>query len=243
MIKKLSVHNRQRLVNNMKSRFGDVSNSIVLMKGSVPTFQHDSDACNFPKYEMNFTYLFGINQMFVDGYLELDSGKSFFIIPDDIKSNYYSHQLSKQEAIDNFGVDDVLFKKDFLSYLKGKNVSKAYLNTGKCFYMEAESHVYDDPEVLEILQGKLVKGPLYAIINNMRVIKSPIEIEMMREVCEISSQGHIEMMRHCKPGMKQFELVGIFQQTCTDYQIEDHSYNPICCSGRDCSILHYVQND
>lgn len=35
----------------------------------------------------------------------------------------------------------------------------------------------------------------------MRAIKSELEIEMMREICEISSEGHIEMMRKCKPGM------------------------------------------
>lgn len=85
MIKKLSVHNRERLMKNLKSRIGDITGSIVLMKGSRPTNVHDSDTYNVSKYEMNFTYLFGINHFHVDGYLELDTGKSLFIVPDDMK--------------------------------------------------------------------------------------------------------------------------------------------------------------
>ena len=65
----------------------------------------------------------------------------------------------------------------------------------------------------------------------------------MREICLISSEGHIDMMKRCKPGMMQYELVGIFQETFAEMQAEDHAYNAICCSGRDCAILHYVQND
>lgn len=98
----------------MKSRLGDVTDSIVLMKGSVPTYQYDSDTYNFPKYEMNFTYLFGLNKFHVDGYLELDTGVTYFIIPDEFTKDYYHHLISKQEALENYGVNDVLTKSEFL---------------------------------------------------------------------------------------------------------------------------------
>lgn len=26
-------------------------------------------------------------------------------------------------------------------------------------------------------------------------------------------------------------------------EIEEWAYNPICCTGTDCSVLHYIQND
>lgn len=44
---------------------------------------------------MNFTYLFGINEFHIDGYIELDTGKSLFIIPDEYKNDYYHKILSK----------------------------------------------------------------------------------------------------------------------------------------------------
>lgn len=63
------------------------------MKGSVNYKEHDSDTNYSPKYEMNFTYLFEINQPNVDGVIEIESGDTYFIIPDKIKEDYYHKVL------------------------------------------------------------------------------------------------------------------------------------------------------
>lgn len=61
MIKSLSQLNRSRLITNLKSRFENLENSIILMKGSNPYHENDSDTTYPSKFEMNFTYLFGLN--------------------------------------------------------------------------------------------------------------------------------------------------------------------------------------
>jgi len=50
-------------------------------------------------------------------------------------------------------------------------------------------------------------------IGELRVIKSPAEIEVMRESARISSLGHIEMLRSARPGIYEWELAAVFEYT------------------------------
>lgn len=44
-----------------------------------------------------------------------------------------------------------------------------------------------------------------------RAIKSDLEIRLMRQAAEISSEAHKYVMRHCKPGMTEFKLRELFK--------------------------------
>lgn len=59
-----------------------------------------------------------------------------------------------------------MVKSEFIQYLVAKTVNKAYLYEGKEFYSEAQSHVFDDEEILKILKNKVEIFPLYSVINN-----------------------------------------------------------------------------
>ncbi len=50
-------------------------------------------------------------------------------------------------------------------------------------------------------------------IGELRVIKSPAEIKIMREAARISSLAHIEVLRCAKPGMYEWELAAIYEYT------------------------------
>ena len=43
--------------------------------------------------------------------------------------------------------------------------------------------------------------------------------------------------------MFEYQIESIFYEKCNEFNIARWSYWPICGSGRDCSILHYVDND
>lgn len=45
---------------------------------------------------------------------------------------------------------------------------------------------------------------MYDIICESRVIKSEEEIKVMREASRITCEGHIEVLRKIKPGMREF---------------------------------------
>ena len=47
--------------------------------------------------------------------------------------------------------------------------------------------------------------------SQRRVTKTPQEIDVMRYVAEVSSKAHCEVMKHIRPGMREYQLESVFQ--------------------------------
>jgi Xaa-Pro aminopeptidase len=79
-------------------------------------------------------------------------------------------------------------------------------------------------------------------IHEMRLIKSPTEIALMRRAAEISAQAHNRAMIYCKPGMYEYELeaeiIHEFQRNGARYP----AYTSIVGSGANACTLHYIEN-
>jgi len=83
---------------------------------------------------------------------------------------------------------------------------------------------------------------LSPFIANLRLIKSPAEIELMREAGRISSLAHIEMLRAAKPGMYEWELAAIFEFFLKKQGCIGFAYSPIVASGPSMFYSHYFEN-
>lgn len=84
------------------------------------------------------------------------------------------------------------------------------------------------------------RNTLYPILSELRVHKQEAEIEIMAFANKASSEAHMECMRQCKPGMKEYELESIFCHHVYRHGGMRHlGYGPICGSGKNAAILHY----
>ncbi|XP_073163983.1 xaa-Pro dipeptidase isoform X4 [Lepidochelys kempii] len=73
-----------------------------------------------------------------------------------------------------------------------------------------------------------------------RVIKTDMELEVLRYTNKISSEAHKEVMKAVKVGMKEYEMESLFQHYCyTRGGMRHTSYTCICGSGNNSSVLHY----
>jgi Xaa-Pro aminopeptidase len=79
-------------------------------------------------------------------------------------------------------------------------------------------------------------------IGELRVIKSPAEIEVMRESARISSLAHIEVLRSAKPGMYEWELAALFEYTIKRLGGQGFGYEPIVPSVPRWYDSHYSEN-
>ncbi|MBM3275685.1 MAG: aminopeptidase P N-terminal domain-containing protein, partial [Candidatus Sericytochromatia bacterium] len=82
-----------------------------------------------------------------------------------------------------------------------------------------------------------------AIANEMRLIKSPPELDKMRRAASIASEAHREAMKLTRPGVNEYELQAVLEYTFRKRGAQGPSYNPICGSGENTCILHYNEND
>ncbi|MDC4730656.1 Xaa-Pro aminopeptidase [Acinetobacter baumannii] len=80
------------------------------------------------------------------------------------------------------------------------------------------------------------------IVDEMRLIKSPQEIELMQIASTISAKAHTRAMQTVRPGMMEYALEAelnyiLGQNGCVP------SYNSIVGGGANACILHYVENN
>jgi Xaa-Pro aminopeptidase len=101
------------------------------------------------------------------------------------------------------------------------------------------------------LRGKIrsgVQSPLAIVetgstLHEMRLIKSPDEIALMRKASEISAAAHIRAMKFCKPGVNEFQLEAEITHEFQRNSARFCAYTPIIGSGANTCILHYNQNN
>lgn len=81
------------------------------------------------------------------------------------------------------------------------------------------------------------------IVHEMRVLKSPEEIELMQMAADIAAEAHVEAMKTAKPGMKEYEIEAQIEQLFRRRGASGPSYNSIVGGGANATILHYMSND
>lgn len=81
------------------------------------------------------------------------------------------------------------------------------------------------------------------MIAELRMIKSPAEIEMMRKAAQIGVKAHIEMIKATRPGTYEYELAALFEFICKKEGAQDLAYNVIISSAENHPYLHYHKHN
>ncbi|HSH31930.1 MAG TPA: aminopeptidase P N-terminal domain-containing protein [Candidatus Saccharimonadales bacterium] len=86
------------------------------------------------------------------------------------------------------------------------------------------------------------KAPRRALIDQLRAIKDPIEIDLMKRAIEITKDGFTAALRATKPGAKEYQLEAelMHQFGCHG---TSYAYESIVASGANANILHYITNN
>ncbi|MGI9666375.1 MAG: aminopeptidase P N-terminal domain-containing protein [Acidimicrobiia bacterium] len=81
------------------------------------------------------------------------------------------------------------------------------------------------------------------ILREMRLLKSPAEIDALRKACQISAAAHAEAMRFARPGITERQVQGAIEYVFASMGSERVGYGSIVAGGENAVILHYVEND
>jgi Xaa-Pro aminopeptidase len=94
----------------------------------------------------------------------------------------------------------------------------------------------------EPARNNLNMTDLNGIMSNLRGVKTPQELDLIRKAVTISTRGQVEVMKAMKPGMSEREIQGIHEFVFKKYQAEDLGYPSIVGAGNNGCILHYEEN-
>ena len=81
------------------------------------------------------------------------------------------------------------------------------------------------------------------VIAPLRMVKSPQEIQWMREVCDLSAQAHVEVMKQVKPGQNEGQAFSHLLFWFHQQQAQGEAYSSIVASGPNACTLHYRANN
>jgi Xaa-Pro aminopeptidase len=83
---------------------------------------------------------------------------------------------------------------------------------------------------------------VHALLDEMRLVKAPEELELMRRAAAISAGGHRRAMRAARPGMGEFEIEAELLHEFRRHGAQAPAYTPIVAAGAHACVLHYVEN-
>jgi Xaa-Pro aminopeptidase len=80
-------------------------------------------------------------------------------------------------------------------------------------------------------------------IWDLRTIKSPAEIEVLRKGAAIAVKAFREVLKAVRPGMPEYELAALFEYHCKKEGARDLAYYIILCSAENHPYVHYYKHD
>lgn len=80
------------------------------------------------------------------------------------------------------------------------------------------------------------------LLHELRLRKSPDDLNNLREAARISAEAHIAAMKTCEPGMYEYELEAIIEYVFRKNGATAPAYGSIVGSGFNSTILHYNTN-
>ena len=81
-----------------------------------------------------------------------------------------------------------------------------------------------------------------SLLDEMRLFKSPEELQVMGQAARISAGAHQHVMRKTRAGMKEYEVEAELLREFRRHGAQAPAYTPIVAGGANACVLHYVEN-
>lgn len=239
------VARRKALMSNMPA------DSIAIIP-SAQMKQRNNDV-EYPfRQDSSFYYLTGFNEP--DAMLLLIPGRAsgetvlFCRERDKLMEIWNGYRSGPDGAVNDFAFDEAHAIGEIDDVLPAllNGMSRIYYSIGQDEELDQQIRHW-----LNLIRGKVRQGAvaptelvmLDHLLNEMRLIKSTEEQDLMRRAGEISAQGHVKAMELCKPGLMEYQLEAEILHHFAMQGARQPAYSTIVGGGSNACILHYIEND
>ncbi|GAB4357252.1 MAG: Xaa-Pro aminopeptidase [Methylohalobius crimeensis] len=81
------------------------------------------------------------------------------------------------------------------------------------------------------------------VLHEMRLLKSPEEVAVMRQAAEISVKAHRRAMQMCRPGIYEYQIESEIIHEFMQAGSRSPAYPSIVAGGPNACVLHYTENN
>lgn len=208
----------------------------------------NSDVHHPFRQESNFYYLSAFDEP--ESFLVLAGGKTIlFVRKRDVdKEMWEGERYGTEGALKVFGADEAYLIEDFdrklPDLLKGNErvFYRVGLNEG------LDRRVLAVIEAFRRTQGRGGKALLpicdpTEAIGEMRLFKSPEEVDALRKACQITALAHKTAMQEVRPGWNEFEVEALVDYVFRRNGCQRLGYGSIVAGGKNATCLHYRSNN
>jgi Xaa-Pro aminopeptidase len=203
------------------------------------------------RQEDDFYYLTGFEEpeaVCVLSTLHAEHRFVLFVRPKDPKQEQWDGRRAGVEgARERFGTDAAYpigeLDQHLPEYLS--NAKRIYFGFGRYPHFESRLHRALGAVRAKVRMGIAAPTEMVdpgTVLHEMRLRKSPAEIELMRKAAEITAEGFDAVIRKTRPGMHEYELQALLDYAYSRSGARRHAYSPIVGAGPNATILHYSEN-
>jgi len=172
-----------------------------------------------------------------------------FVRPrDPERETWNGRRAGPEGAKERFGADAAYPITELAEHLPGllENQETLYYGLGR--QPERDAQVLDGISRLRAKVRQGVRWPTTvidpaSILDEMRLFKTPAELDLMREAAAISRDAHIAAMRAVRPGIQEYEVQALIEYEFRRRGASGPAYGTIVGSGVNATILHYTENE
>jgi len=164
------------------------------------------------------------------------------------KEIWEGRRAGLEGAREEYGADDAFPIDDIDEILPGllENREKVFYSIGR--NPEFDNHLMNWVNEVRSKARNGVHAPgefvdLNHIVHEMRLIKRPEEIRLMKRAAKVSAGAHRRAMQACRPGMMEYVLQAELQHEFMKGGSLFPAYPPIVGGGANSCILHYTDNN
>lgn len=156
-------------------------------------------------------------------------------------------KLTKKRAFQVSGIQTVFWLKDFdkVFFDLMTEADTIYFNTNE-HYRQAEETQTREARFIQECKKKYPAHKVAKsnpILQEIRGVKEPEEIELMKIACGITEKGFRRVLGFVKPDVWEYEIEAEFLHEFIRNRSKGFAYTPIIASGNNANVLHYVENN
>ena len=238
--------NRKRFIERMKPN----SIAIFVSNDEVPS---NGDAIYPFKQNSDLYWLSGIEQEDTMVILYPDNPDPKYrevlvlVRPNELKEKWDGKRLRKEEATALSGIKQIVWL-DSLEGLLQVWVHLAdtiYLDTNendrKASLIRSRDYRYVDEMKSRYPLHQFERAA--RIMKDLRAIKSPYEVEVVKQAIKITHNTFLRVMEFIKPGVMEYEIEAEIVHSFLSQRASGEAYGSIIASGDRARTLHYVSNN
>jgi Xaa-Pro aminopeptidase len=239
----------QLFIKNRKKLREKIEPGAIVFMFSNDQMRRNGDQFFRYRQDSNMFYMTGIDQPNTILLLSGENEKDDILFLEETTETsrvWEGEKLTPEEGSELSGIENVENVQSF------EKILASQLKTVKTVYFdlpEELSHKATFSQTMRYFKSFRQKFPFHSVkslrsyLTELRMIKEPEEIEMIRRATKITEKAFRRAAAAIAPGTNEKEIEALLSYEFTINHINGHAFDPVVASGSNACVLHYVKNN